>query len=75
MSELERLWKELEELLKTKGEKLFDANRHLLYEQSIDDIDGWMNQIEAQLVADEPTDLATLNLLMQKQNVSWSFVT
>jgi len=69
LAELVRLWKELEDLLKSKSEKLFDANRHLLYEQSIDDVDNWMSQIEAQLVADEPTDLATVNLLMQKQNM------
>jgi spectrin beta len=69
LAELQRLWKDLEDLLKSKGEKLFDANRHVLYEQSIDDVDNWMSQIEAQLVADEPTDLATVNLLMQKQNM------
>jgi spectrin beta len=49
---------------------LFDANRHILYEQSCDDIDGWMTEIESQIVTtDVGRDLTTVNLLVQKQNV------
>jgi len=43
----------------------------VLYEQSCDDIDGWMNQLESQIITEEAAkDLTTVNLLMQKQNVS-----
>lgn len=43
----------------------------MLYEQSCDDIDGWMNQLESQIITEESAkDLTTVNLLMQKQNVS-----
>ena len=43
----------------------------MLYEQSCDDIDGWMNQLESQIITEEAAkDLTTVNLLMQKQNVS-----
>jgi len=70
VDELTRQWKELEETTAAKGEKLFDANRHVLYEQSCDDIDGWINEIESQIITDDVGhDLTTVNLLVQKQNV------
>jgi len=53
-----------------KGERLFDANRHVLYEQSVDDIDGWIKDIESQIVTEDVGhDLTTVNLLVQKQNI------
>ena len=70
LDELARQWKDLEETTAAKGEKLFDANRHVLYEQSCDDIDGWINEIESQIITDDVGhDLTTVNLLVQKQNV------
>jgi len=70
VDELARQWKELEGTTAGKGEKLFDANRHVLYEQSCDDIDGWINEIESQIITDDVGhDLTTVNLLVQKQNV------
>ena len=64
-------WEDLENTTKNKGEKLFDANRHILYEQNCDDIDGWINEIESQIVTEDVGhDLTTVNLLVQKQNVS-----
>jgi len=73
LDELARQWKELEETTAAKGEKLFDANRHVLYEQSCDDIDGWINEIESQIITDDVGhDLTTVNLLVQKQNVCFN---
>lgn len=74
LASLNEQWEELERTTKAKGEKLFDSNRSVLYEQSCDDIDGWMDQLESQIVTEEAAkDLTTVNLLMQKQNVSlWS---
>jgi len=70
LDELIHQWKELEETTAAKGEKLFDANRHILYEQSCDDIDGWINEIESQIITEDVGhDLTTVNLLVQKQNV------
>ena len=64
-------WEELENTTKDKGERLFDANRSVLYEQSCDDIDGWINQLESQVITEDfGKDLTTVNLNMQKQNVS-----
>ena len=67
---MKRQWKELEDTTADKGDRLFDANRHVLYEQSVDDIDGWMKDIESQIVTEDVGhDLTTVNLLVQKQNV------
>ena len=42
----------------------------VLYEQSCDDIDGWIDEIESQIEAEDVGhDLTTVNLLIQKQNV------
>ena len=72
MAELSGQWRDLEETTQQKGQKLFDANRQLLYDQSCDDIDGWINELEAQIVTDDVGhDLTTVNLLVQKQNVSY----
>ncbi|KAK3578499.1 hypothetical protein CHS0354_007749 [Potamilus streckersoni] len=63
-------WQELEDNTKQKAEKLFDANREVLYEQSCDDIDGWITALEAQVVTEDTAkDLTTVNLLMQRQNL------
>lgn len=71
LDELARQWQELEQTTEDKGQKLFDANRHILYEQNCDDIDGWINEIESQIVTEDVGhDLTTVNLLVQKQNVS-----
>lgn len=64
-------WDELEDITKAKGERLFDANRHIVFEQGCDDVDGYLAEIESQMiVADVGTDLTTVNLNLNKQNVS-----
>ena len=71
LEELRRQWEELENTTQNKGQRLFDANRHVLYEQSCDDIDGWINEIESQIITEDVGhDLTTVNLLVKKQNVS-----
>ena len=71
LEELKRQWDDLENTTQQKGQKLFDANRHILYEQSCDDIDGWITTIESCIETDDTGhDLTTVNLLVQKQNVS-----
>ncbi len=73
LDELQRQWDDLERTTQEKGQRLFDANRHVLYEQNCDDIDGWINEIESQIVTEDVGhDLTTVNLLVQKQNVSAS---
>ena len=71
LEELKKQWEDLENTTQQKGQRLFDANRHVLYEQSCDDIDGWITTIESCIEADDTGhDLTTVNLLVQKQNVS-----
>ena len=71
LEELRKQWEDLENTTQQKGRKLFDANRHILYEQSCDDIDGWITTIESCIETDDTGhDLTTVNLLVQKQNVS-----
>ncbi len=53
-----------------QGERLFDANRQVLYEQTCDDIDTWITDLEKQIdQGDTGMDLASVNILMQKQQV------
>lgn len=61
---------DLETMTHEKGERLFDANREVLLHQTCDDIDSWMNDLEKQIENEDlGTDLASVNILMQKQQV------
>ena len=71
ISDLSEQFGDLEMMTKEKGERLFDANREVLIHQTCDDIDSWMNDLEKQIEsADVGNDLASVNILMQKQQVS-----
>jgi len=82
INELARHWDDLQETTKQKGEKLFDANRGILFEQSVDSIDIWIKEMERhiQFTCQKPSsggeeavvsggnmDLTTTNLLLDKQ--------
>ncbi len=82
VSELSVQWDELQDTTKLKGEKLFDANRGILFEQSVDSIDIWIKEMERhiQFTCQKPgsgggehggsaatMDLTTTNLLLDKQ--------
>ena len=70
MEALTSQWQELESVTKAKGERLFDANRHIVFEQGCDDVDSYLADIESQIiVADVGSDLTTVNLNLNKQNV------
>lgn len=70
LAELSNQFTELQDTVSVKGQKLFDANRPQLYEQSCDDIDGWITEIESQIVTEDlGHDLTTVNLFVQKQNL------
>lgn len=74
LSELSEQFDDLEHTTKDKGERLFDANREVLVHQTCDDIDSWMNDLEKQIESDDTgTDLASVNILMQKQQVRPAF--
>ncbi|KAK6634026.1 hypothetical protein RUM44_004633 [Polyplax serrata] len=70
IGELSQSFDHLETTTKDKGERLFDANRETLMYQTCDDIDSWMNELEKQIESDDTgTDLASVNILMQKQQM------
>lgn len=70
VSELGEQFDDLERTTKDKGERLFDANREVLIHQTCDDIDSWMNDLEKQIESEDTgIDLASVNILMQKQQV------
>lgn len=68
--DLQHQFVDLERTTKDKGELLFDANREVLIHQTCDDIDSWMNDLEKQIESEDTgNDLASVNILMQKQQV------
>jgi len=70
IGELSTHFDALEKTTTEKGERLFDANRQVLYEQTCDDIDTWMTDLEKQIEGgDTGGDLASVNILMQKQQM------
>ncbi|XP_042895897.1 spectrin beta chain [Parasteatoda tepidariorum] len=73
LGEIARQFDDLENTTTEKGEKLFDANRQVLYEQTCDDIDGWISELENQVLSAEPgqeaISLTGVNLILQKQQM------
>ena len=70
LDELSQEFDALQENTKEKGERLFDAKRADLYEQSCDDIDSLVTDLNRQIET-EPVgnDLTSVNILMQKQQM------
>lgn len=77
IGELNKQWDELQETTRVKGEKLFDANRGILFQQSVDSIDIWVKEIEKHLQYTtykskdsqaDANDLKKTNILLEKQN-------
>ncbi|XP_077537731.1 spectrin beta chain isoform X5 [Haemaphysalis longicornis] len=68
LQELGQQFASLEATTQEKGQRLFDDNRHVLYEQTCDDIDSWIDELESQvLVSETGQDLASVTLILQKQ--------
>uniref|UniRef100_A0A1E1X8E7 Spectrin beta chain n=1 Tax=Amblyomma aureolatum TaxID=187763 RepID=A0A1E1X8E7_9ACAR len=68
LQELEQQFNNLEDTTQTKGQRLFDDNRHVLYEQTCDDIDSWIDELESQvLVSETGQDLASVTTILQRQ--------
>ncbi|RNA19157.1 spectrin beta chain-like isoform X1, partial [Brachionus plicatilis] len=76
IDELNKQWNELQATTQQKGEKLFDANRGILFEQSVDSIDIWIKEMQKHIqyitqrtqdTGSDKNDLTTTNLLLDKQ--------
>ncbi|CAF4272574.1 unnamed protein product [Rotaria magnacalcarata] len=59
INELDEAWSQLEDITREKGERLFDANRSKLFQQSINNLDEFMLNIEKHLYAGESTAAPT----------------
>lgn len=67
LQELNQQFNALETTTKEKGEKLFDANRGTLYNETVDDITDWCDKIQHQIEPDEtPQDLTSVNHILSK---------
>ncbi|PAA46340.1 hypothetical protein BOX15_Mlig013263g8 [Macrostomum lignano] len=53
VSELAAKWAELEEQVKQKGEKLLEANRETIFNNTAQDVNVWMEKLISQMVVDE----------------------
>ncbi|XP_067877956.1 spectrin beta chain, non-erythrocytic 1-like isoform X6 [Heterodontus francisci] len=70
LSNLHRLWDDLESTTKTKAQCLFDANRTELFTQSCADLDTWLDNLDAQLQSDDHgKDLTSVSILLKKQQM------
>ena len=70
LNDLSNAFEVLETTTKDKGAQLFDANREVLVQQTCDDIDSYLTDLEKQIVnPDTGNDLTSVNILMQKQQI------
>jgi len=67
LDDIDNQFDNLEQATKEKGQKLFDANRPLLYEQTCDAIDEWIDELEPILSSEPGQDLTGVNLALAKQ--------
>lgn len=68
LKDISKSFENLEKTTKDKGALLFDANREVLVQQTCDDIDSYITDLEKQIIsADTGNDLTSVNILMQKQ--------
>lgn len=68
LKDISKSFEDLEKTTKDKGALLFDANREVLVQQTCDDIDSYITDLEKQIIsADTGNDLTSVNILMQKQ--------
>merc|ERR1719410_1961962 len=72
LDDLNSQFDKLEKDTHDKGERLFDAKRADLYDQSCDDIDTFVKDVHAQIEAEpmeELKDLVGVNIMIQKQQL------
>lgn len=70
LDEVHRLWDELESTTQDKAQRLFDANRSELLEQSYSDLDRCLKDLSQQLQSEDyGKDLTSANILLKKHQV------
>jgi len=68
LGDLDSSFNELEKVADEKGQQLLESNRQALYEQTVDDIDSWITNLESQVISEDTgKDLSTVNYILEKQ--------
>jgi len=68
LADLDDSFTELEKVTSEKGKQLLESNRNSLYQQSVDDLEDWIKDLESQVIPeDQVKDLSTVNYFLQKQ--------
>lgn len=70
LNELDERWDQLQEKTRIKGERLFDANRSKLFQQSINNLEEFMSNIEKHLYAGESTADSTDGFQLDENNLT-----
>ncbi|MBN3270904.1 SPTB2 protein, partial [Polyodon spathula] len=71
LDEVHRLWDELESTTQDKAQRLFDANRSELLEQSYSDLDRCLKDLSQQLQSEDyGKDLTSANILLKKHQMT-----
>ncbi|CAG9768666.1 unnamed protein product [Ceutorhynchus assimilis] len=67
LDELENDWKHLQELSNLKRDRLNEAYQALLFNRSLEEFDGWLNEVEVQVNSVETgKDLASVNNFLKR---------
>ncbi|XP_037079829.1 spectrin alpha chain-like [Pollicipes pollicipes] len=68
LTEIQQLWKSLEEAARAKGAKLAEASEQQQFNRSLEDMDLWMSELEGQLMSEDYGKDLTSVLNLQKKH-------
>ncbi|XP_068918914.1 spectrin alpha chain, erythrocytic 1 [Petaurus breviceps papuanus] len=70
ISEVTALWKELLETTEQKGAQLLEANKQLQFEQNVEDLARWLEEVDGQVASEDyGKGLADVQNLLRKHGV------
>uniref|UniRef100_A0A5F8G4J8 Spectrin alpha chain, erythrocytic 1 n=1 Tax=Monodelphis domestica TaxID=13616 RepID=A0A5F8G4J8_MONDO len=70
INEVTALWKELLETTEQKGSQLHEANQKLLFEQNVEDLARWLEEVEGQVASEDyGKGLADVQNLLRKHGL------
>jgi spectrin alpha len=70
MEEIVQLWEQLVESTESKGTKLLEASQQQHFNRTVEDIEIWLSEIEAQLGSEDyGKDLMSVQNLLKKQQL------
>ncbi|XP_070576983.1 spectrin beta chain, non-erythrocytic 5-like isoform X4 [Ptychodera flava] len=70
LTELEQSWEQLVDKSTEKKERLQESYHALMFQRNLDDLDSWMDEVEAQLASEDlGKDLTSINNLLKKHQL------